>query len=78
MARTRIKLNYKGIGEMLRGEEMKILVEEYAEGVVERAGSHYGMRVHDTGQRQAANVFPVDSEGSKDNLSNNTLLKCVK
>ena len=78
MGKVKIKLSYEGIGQMLRGGEMKALVEEYASATVSRAGAHYGYRVHNTGQRQAANVFPTDYRGSRDNLTNNTLLKCVK
>lgn len=73
-----IKLKYKGIGAMLRGEEMKQYIEEYASGVVQRAGEGYSMRVRNTGQRQAANVFPTTYRASRDNLKNNTLLKVAK
>lgn len=78
MSKVAIKMSYSGIGAMLRGEEMKQLVTEYASGVVQRAGEGYSMRVHNTGQRQAANVFPETKEASRDNLKNNTLLKVVK
>lgn len=78
MAKAKVKLSYEGIGQMLRGKEMKTLVEEHAAEAVSRAGAHYGYRVHNTGQRQTANVFPTDYPGYRDNLENNTLLKCVK
>lgn len=78
MNNVAIKLSYSGIGAMLRGEEMKQLVTEYASGVVQRAGTGFSMRVHNTGQRQAANVFPETAEASRDNLKNNTLLKVAK
>lgn len=78
MSKATIKLSYSGIGALLRGEEMKQLVTEYAGGVVQRAGEGYSMRVHNTGQRQAANVFPETWTASRDNLKNNTLLKVAK
>ena len=78
MGWTKISIDYIGVGQLLRGKEMQKLVEEYGAATVNRAGPHYGMRVHNTGQRQAANVFPADEEGALDNLRNNTLLKCIK
>lgn len=78
MNNVAIKLSYSGIGSMLRGEEMKQLITDYASGVVQRAGSDFSFRVHNTGQRQAANVYPTTKEASMDNLQNNTLLKAVK
>lgn len=74
----RIVLSYSGIGAMLRGEEMKQLVSEYGMNAALRAGPEYSFRVHNTGQRQACNVFPTTKNASKDNLENNTLLKAVK
>lgn len=74
----KIVLSYSGIGELLRGEEMKQMVTEYASGVAQRAGVGFEFRVHNTGQRQAANVFPTTREASRENLLNNTLLKAVK
>lgn len=73
-----IKLLYDGIGAMLRGPEMKQLVSDYAAGVIQRAGTGYSYSTHNTGQRQAANVYAVTEAAQADNLNNNTLLKVVK
>ena len=78
MNNVAIKMSYSGIGALLRGEEMKQMITEYAGGVVQRAGADFSFRVHNTGQRQAAKVFPTTKEASVDNLRNNTLLKAVK
>ena len=78
MSNVKIKLSYSGIGAMLRGPEMASLVEEYGSKAATRAGEGYGYRVHNTGQRQACNVFPDSPRASSDNLKNNTLLKSVK
>ncbi len=75
---NKIKLSYTGIGAMLKGDEMRQLVSDYGAQTALRAGDGYSYRVHNTGQRQAANVFPVTKEASNDNLANNTLLKAVK
>lgn len=78
MSNVKIKLSYSGIGAMLRGPEMRGLVEEYGSAAAARAGEGFGYRVHNTGQRQACNVFPENARASRDNLKNNTLLKSVK
>lgn len=78
MNNMKIKLSYSGIGQMLRGPEMKAMVEEYGAAAVERAGEGYGCRVHNTGQRQACDVIPKTAAAYRDNLNRNTLMKAVK
>lgn len=78
MAKTKIKLSYKGIGNMLRGPEMASLVGRHGASIATNAGEGFGYRVHNTGQRQACNVFPETSAASKDNLENNALLKAIR
>jgi len=78
MNNVKIELSYKGIGQLLKGAEMRQLMEKYGSETAERAGAGYGYRVHNTGQRQAVNVFPETYSASRDNLENNTLLRSVK
>lgn len=78
MSTVKVELNYDGIGSMLRGSEMKALMERYGAQISGRAGEGYSFRVHDTGQRQAANIYPDTKEAYQDNLNNNTLLKALK
>ena len=75
---VKVKLSYSGIGALMRGPEMANLMEQYGREAAARAGDGYGYRVHNTGQRQACNVFPETRKASGDNLKNNTLLKSVK
>ena len=77
MGNVKIKLNYKGIGQMLQGEEMKNLVDGYGAQAAELAGQGYGHDTHNTGQRQAATAFPADAASARDNIRNNTLLKVL-
>lgn len=77
MTNTTIKLNYNGIGAMLRGEEMKELVKGYGKRGAEAAGQGYGYDTHNTGQRQAATFFPETNQAKSDNLNNNTLIKAM-
>ena len=74
MDNVKIKLSYSGIGQLLRGPEMKQLVEEYGARAAEIAGEGYSYESHNTGQRQAANVFPKTAAAKRDNYKYNTLL----
>ncbi len=78
MSKATIKLDYHGIGEMLRGEEMERFVAEAGADRAKRAGSGYNFRTHNTGQRQAVNVYAETAEARADNLENNTLLKVLR
>lgn len=75
MNKCKFKLNRAGVGELLKSAEMQELMSEYGSEIASRAGSGYSSSVHNTGQRQAANVFPADESSARDNYKNNTLLK---
>ena len=77
MAKVTLKLDYKGIGQLMRGEEMRRLVADYGEKSAKIAGDGYDSRTHNTGQRQAVNVFPATGKAANDNYTNNTLLKTL-
>lgn len=74
---TKVKLSYEGVGQLLRGEEMMQLMGHMGAETANRCGTGYDYRVHNTGQRQAVNVYPVTRAASKDNMENNTLLKSL-
>ncbi len=77
MGNMKIKLSYSGIGQLLRGEEMQGMVAEYGARAAGIAGDGYDYETHNTGQRQAANVFPASAKARSDNSRNNTLLKVL-
>lgn len=77
MAKTKIVVNYAEVGALLKSSEVAAMVQKAASEVARNAGQGYGTRVHNSGQRQIANVFPDSAEAAKDNLENNTLLKAV-
>ena len=77
MDNMKLVLSYKGIGQMLRGDEMKELVTDYGKRAADAAGTGYGYDTHNTGQRQAATVFPTGAAARNDNYQNNTLLKVL-
>ena len=70
-------LNTAGVRELLKSDEMKNVIESYAEEIRARAGDGYGTRTHYSEQRVIVNVFAEDPEAIQDNLENNTLLKAV-
>lgn len=74
-AKTRVVINYAGVGELLRSEWAAGICTEVAAGIAARAGDGYEMASpHSTGQRMAVNVYAATKDAVKDNLENNTLL----
>lgn len=78
MSKIKVELDYAGIGQLMRSEGMAEAVSQKAAEIAARAGNDYAYRVHNTGQRQAANVYPDSLEAWRDNLENNTLLKALR
>ena len=79
MGNFKLKLNYAGIGQLLRSSEMAAAVESKASEIAARAGSGYAASsAHSTGQRQAANVYPTTAEARQEVLESNSLLKAMR
>lgn len=77
MSKIRVELNYAGVGELLKSQEIADTVKEVAEQVAARAGDGYATDVYQAGTRVIASVYTETEEAMKDNLENNTLLKAV-
>lgn len=75
MSNVKIVLNTAGVGELLKGAEVERMVSEIGENIARRSGTEYGSRVHNTGQRKIANVYPTTRHAFYSNLKHNTLLK---
>lgn len=71
------ELNYAGVGELLRSKEMESVLSEYAGQVANRAGTGYGYKLGQTGQRAKATVYTGSYAAMKDNSENNSLLKAL-
>lgn len=78
MANIEFELNSAGVGEMLRGDEVRGLMRQLGAEIAGRAGSGYGYSVRDTGQRAAVSVQTRTKAAVKDNEENNTLLKAMR
>ena len=77
MSKKVFELNYAGVGELLRSKEMGSVLSEYAGQVVSRAGTGYGYKLGQTGQRAKATVFTASHAAIRDNSENNSLLKAL-
>ena len=79
MSKVRIKLNTKGVGELLKGQDMKNALSEIAEGIKQRAGGD-GYEVYNSvgWKRAHASVVATTREAIIDNNENNTILKSLR
>ena len=75
---VKIKLNGKGVRELLKSEEIHNECIRLASEVQSRAGEHYQVESRHYPERNGAAVFPADVPGNIDNMKNNTLLKALK
>lgn len=78
MAKNKFKLNYSGVGQLLKSTEMQNVLTEKATAIKNRAGEGYGQDIY-VGKSRANAMVNADSyKAKKDNMKNNTLLKAVR
>lgn len=75
--RKKFKLNYQGVGALLKGEEMKKVLEQAGSSRSQGLGKGYQSGVVNAGTRLIWTVSAETKEAQKDNLKNNTLLKTL-
>lgn len=76
MAKLRIKLNSKGVRQLLKSQEIMDTCVGIAKDAAARAGSGYEADNGYVGKtRVSAMVFPSSAAARQDNYRNNTLLK---
>lgn len=78
MAKNKFKLNYYGVGQLLKSTEMQNVLTEKATAIKNRAGEGYGQDVYVGKSRANAMVYADSYKAKKDNMKNNTLLKAVR
>ncbi|WP_347005652.1 hypothetical protein [Enterococcus avium] len=78
MAKMKFKLNYDGVGNLLKSAEMQGVLEEKATGIKNRAGEGYAQDVYVGKTRANAMVYADSYKAKRDNKKNNTLLKAVR
>ena len=77
MSKTRIVVNYAGVGALLRSEEVQACVEKEATSRAAALGDGYGTDTYRAGTRVIASIFTETPEAARDNSQNNTLLRAV-
>lgn len=78
MSDFKLKLNSKGVRDMLRSQEMQAMLRERAEEIRGRAGDGYEVSTMAGKTRANASVKASTVKAIKDNKKNNTLLKAVR
>ena len=69
------EMNRKGIGQLLKSQDMMGVITEGANQVRGRAGEGYEVETYVGFDRVHAVVFTATDEAKRDNYENNTLLK---
>lgn len=77
MSKSRIEINYAGVGQLLRSGETQAFLQQLASSRANVLGSGYATDTYQAGTRVIASVYTDSVEAAKDNLQNNTLLKVV-
>jgi hypothetical protein len=78
LSKIKITLNREAVRDLLKGEEMKAILQERATEIRNRCGDGYEQDFYVGKNRGNAMVWAATSAARKDNLANNTILKAVK
>jgi len=78
MTKSGFKLNYAGVGQLLKSAEMQKVLEEKATAVKNRCGDGYEQDIYVGKNRANAMVYPDSYAAKRDNMKNNTILKAVR
>ena len=79
MAKVTVKMNSKGVTQLLKSEGITGYLKSLADDMSTRCGSGYEADVYTAGRtRNNASVGPRTREAMRDNYRNNTLLKNMK
>ena len=76
MAKSFVKINYAGVGELLRSPEMDNVLKGYADAVVNNAGEGFVSHRYE-GKRIAYTITPDSVQASNKNKKENTLVKAL-
>ncbi len=75
---VKIKLNYSGVGDLLKSPEMQTICENHASAIRARCGDGYEQDSYAGKTRANAMVWPSSAKARHDNARNNTILKALK
>ena len=71
------ELNYEGVGELLRSDEMMAVCREFAEEIQAEAGDGYEISEYVGQTRVNVSVYAATEEALKECYADNTLLKAL-
>lgn len=74
----KFRLNRKAVGDLLKSDEMKTVVDEYATAIKNRCGEGYENDSYKGKTRVNAMVYADTPQAKRDNIKNNTILKAVQ
>ena len=77
MAKTRFKLNKKGVRELMQSDAMLGICSQYASAALSSLGEGYDVNTYCGKTRVNAEVEAVTAKARKENLENNTIWKAV-
>lgn len=74
-----VKLNYEGIGYLLKCPEMRAIIEGHAQSMADNLGEGYGHRIWYSSKdgRVTAFVGTLTDKAFQKNMEENTVLKAV-
>ncbi len=78
MSKVRFELNRRGVGELLKSQEMKDVLSSYAADIQGRVGGSYQTDVKQMRTRAIASVFTKEPGEIQDNFDNNTLWRATR
>ena len=77
MGNVKVKLNLKGINEVMKSQEILSAVEAAGQAVANAAGPDYTTRSGLINYIAYCNVYPDSQKAAKENFDSNTVIKAV-
>lgn len=77
MSKVQVKINLKGINEVMKSPEILSACEAAGSAVASAAGSDYATQSGLINYIAYCNVYPDSKEAAKENFEDNTILKAV-
>lgn len=78
MANVKVKLNTKGVKELLRSSEMMAACREQADKALNKLGDGYEVTTHTGTTRVNASIGTASYDAMRDNMENNSILKALR
>lgn len=78
MGNVKFELNTKGVGQLLKSDTMRAVLEDASSDIARRCGEGYLYDSKMMGTRVISSVYTDSFEAMKDNLDNNTILRNLR